>query len=102
MIPLFDPPHLLKCVRNNLLEARAKFLWTRTGESEQLAAWSDIVKLYEMDTGDFDFRMLNNLTDCHIYREKMKKMKVSVAAQVFSQRVSSVMRGMVKYSAGRF
>ncbi|KAL6952139.1 hypothetical protein U1Q18_050565 [Sarracenia purpurea var. burkii] len=40
--------------------------------------------------------MLDKLTDEHIYPAKLKKMKVSIAAQAFSQRVASTM----KFAAG--
>ncbi|XP_022163982.1 uncharacterized protein LOC111029326 [Myzus persicae] len=57
IVPLYDPPHLLK----------------------------DKLRL---DIGE---RMAPKLTDSHIYPDRLKKMKVSVAAQVFSQRVGSIM-----------
>lgn len=99
---MFDPPHLLKCVRNNLLDAKAKFFWPAVQEGEQTAAWKDVVSMYELDVDDYDFRMLNKLTDNHVYADKIKKMKVSIAAQVFSQRVSAIMRGFVKHAEGIF
>lgn len=71
-----------------------KFTWKK---NEQVADWKDVQTLYELDVGDYDTRMLNKLTDAHVYKEKMKKMKVKLAAQVFSQRVSSVMRGLAKF-----
>lgn len=94
VIVLYDPPHLLKCVRNNLLSSNAKFIWNKR---EQTASWNHVIELYELDVGDHDTRMLNKLTDAHIYPEKMKKMKVKVAAQVFSHRVSSIMRMLAKH-----
>jgi len=36
------------------------------------------------------------LTDAHICPEKIKKMKVSIAAQVFSQRVGAIMKRIAK------
>jgi hypothetical protein len=95
VIPLFDVPHMLKGIRNNLLERDAKFNWKEP--VEQIASWRDIITAYELDTGDFDTRMMCKLTDQHVYPEKMKKMKVKLAAQVFSQRVSSTMRGLIKF-----
>jgi hypothetical protein len=86
---------MLKGIRNNLLERDAKFNWKEP--VEQIASWRDIITAYELDTGDFDTRMMCKLTDQHVYPEKMKKMKVKLAAQVFSQRVSSTMRGLIKF-----
>ncbi|KAI4468158.1 transposase protein [Holotrichia oblita] len=97
IIPLYDAPHLLKGIRNRLMEAKAKFVWK---QSEQTASWEDIVKVYEADVGDFDTTMLNKLTDQHIYKQHMKPMKGKLAAQIFSQRVSSIMRGLVRLVPG--
>lgn len=66
----------------------------------KMANWDHIVKLYELDVGDFNTRMCFTLTDSHVYKEKLKKMKVKYAAQVFSHRVSSTMRWTVKH--GKF
>lgn len=93
IIPIYDPPHLLKGIRNNMLNSSIEFSWKK---KSQIATWADIVQLYELDTGDTDTRMLTKLTDYHIYPEKVKKMKVKYAAQVFSHRVSSTMRGILK------
>lgn len=94
VIPIFDLPHLLKGVRNNLLSNNVRFTWH--GKC-QIASWEDIIKLYELDVGDTDTKMLNKLTDLHVYRDRIKKMKVKYAAQVFSHRVSSTMRGILKF-----
>ncbi|KAK9710735.1 hypothetical protein QE152_g25879 [Popillia japonica] len=63
----------------------------------QVASWKDIVSLYELDTGDHDIRFLHKLSDHHIYPDRMKKMKVKIAAQVFSRSVYSVMIALSKY-----
>lgn len=59
---------------------------------KKIAVWDDIIKLYENDEGDDETRCLNKLTDEHVYPDKIKKMKVKVAAQVFSHRVGSTMK----------
>lgn len=94
VLHIYDPPHLLKCIRNNFIDTNANFR-SSTGEMA-VASWSDIVSIYEFDVGDFDTRMLNKLTDQHVYKNKIKKMKVKLAAQVLSQRVSSTIRGVSK------
>ena len=86
VIPLFDTPHLLKGLRNNLLENDVSF---EVNGVKHIASWKDIIKQYELD--DAEVKMLNKLTDAHVFPEKMKKMKVSLAAQVLSSRVSCVM-----------
>lgn len=94
VIPIFDPPHLLKGIRNNLLKYNCVF--TMDGK-QQRGSWDHIKTFYEMDVGNYDTKMCYKLTDEHIYENKMKKMKVTLAAQVFSQRVSSSMRGLLTH-----
>ncbi|GBP56324.1 Glutathione S-transferase [Eumeta japonica] len=48
--------------------------------------------LLEVDVGEHEIRLVNKLTEQHVNKDKIPKMKVSVAAQVFSQRVSAAMR----------
>lgn len=83
---VYDVPHLLKGLRNNFLDATVTFMWKNVWYTGK---WSDIILLYETDNADVDFKVLNKLTDEHIYAEDMRKMKVSVAAQVLSQRVAA-------------
>lgn len=65
------------------------------------ARWKHIVDFYEIDKGRFDIgeRMVPKLTDSHIYPDKLRKMKVSVAAQVLSQRVGSIMLLLSEWSS---
>lgn len=95
IVPLFDAPHLLKGIRNNLLSYNLKFI--HEGE-EKYVSWKDIEKLYEFDLKNLStIRMLPELTEQHICKDKIKKMKVSHAAQVFSHRVAATMKWTVKY-----
>lgn len=84
---LFDPPHLLKGIRNNLLTKNVSF----DMEGRKLASWRDIMNLYELDSGIPDVKMLPRLTKEHVVPNEIKKMRVRNAAQVLSQRVSSIM-----------
>ena len=93
IIPLYDPPHLIKGLRNNLLEHDVSFQWK---DFKGTASWKDIKLMYEADDGDYDTKMLNHLTSAHIYPDKMNKMKVKLAAQILSRRVSSTIRGMAR------
>ncbi|XP_026743754.1 uncharacterized protein LOC113505320 isoform X2 [Trichoplusia ni] len=89
VFPLFDTPHLLKGVRNNLLNKDAKFM---LNGQERWAKWEHLKMLLAIDVGDDEIRLVNKLTESLINKEKLKKMKVKLAAQVFSQRVSSALR----------
>ncbi|KAI4462935.1 thap domain [Holotrichia oblita] len=52
-----------------------------------------------VDTGDYDTKMCYKLTDGHVYATHMKKMKVSVAAQIFSHSLSASMRALARLGA---
>jgi hypothetical protein len=94
IFPLFDFPHLLKGIRNNMLNYDVKFSWKN---GEEIASWVHIEQLYDLDNDDDDCRMLHRLTEEHVRKDKIKKMKVKNAAQVFSHRVQSTMRGLLKH-----
>lgn len=89
IIHFFDPPYLLKGIRNNLLQKNLLFV---TDNIKKEAQWKHFVDLYNIDSTIQDIKMLPRLTDQHIIPGKIKKMKVKIAAQFFSQRVSSLMR----------
>lgn len=96
IVPLYDPPHLLKCMRNNLLTKNLKFNYNG---KNQTASWSHIETLYRLDKQNeiYDLRTLPKLTEAHIIPSKIRKMRVSVAAQVFSHRVASTMHLIANY-----
>ena len=97
VIPLYDVPHLLKGLRNNLLQYNATF--TLNGE-KLTASWADIERVYELDVGKDDTKAMKKLTDAHVVKDKIRKMKVKLAAQVFSQSVASVMK--ILYDNGKY
>ncbi|CAI6354012.1 unnamed protein product [Macrosiphum euphorbiae] len=84
---LFDPPHLLKGIRNNLLTKNVSF----DMDGKKVASWRDIMNLYELDSSIPDVKMLPRLTKEHVVPNEIRKMKVRNAAQVLSQIVSSIM-----------
>lgn len=88
IVHLFDVPHLLKCTRNNLM---TKDLCFSSDGVKLIAKWDHLRQLYDTDSLIADCKMLPRLTDNHIIPEKVPKMKVRFATQVFSQRVSAVM-----------
>jgi hypothetical protein len=87
VIPLFDPPHLLKCIRNNLLTKNLKFVL----DSQRVAKWSHIEDAYFIDRSSGNLRAMPKLTDPHVVLNKIKKMSVAKASQVFSTSVASIM-----------
>lgn len=93
LIHVYDPPHLLKSIRNNLLTKNVTFTWR--GE-QQMAKWDYFVNTYEIDKTyeDLEIRNLPKITEAHVYPNKIKKMKVALASQIFSHKVASTMRLM--------
>lgn len=93
IIHIYDPPHLLKSIRNNLLNKSVQFTWR--GKT-QTAIWTYIFNLYNLDkkNENVEMRTLPKLTEAHVLINKIKKMKVSIASQVFSHRVASTMKLM--------
>ncbi|KAM3964326.1 uncharacterized protein ACR2FA_001294 [Aphomia sociella] len=94
LFPLFDTPHLLKGVRNNLLTKNAIFI--QNGK-EKVAKWEHLKMLLAIDVGEDEIRLVNKLTESHVIKDKIKKMKVKLAAQVFSQRVSSALGFLARH-----
>lgn len=90
IIPIYDPPHLLKGIRNNLFTKDVIFTLDGTTYT---ASWDHIVAVYEHDkqNEEFELRTVVKLNDNHINIER-SKMKVSNAAQVFSHKVASIMK----------
>nr|CAH7720854.1 unnamed protein product [Callosobruchus chinensis] len=93
IIHIYDPPHLIKGIRNNLL---TKNLVWESPEQKIVARWSDIEAAYAIDNAAGSLRAMPKLTDCHINRQSIKKMKVSCATQVLSHTVASVMSLMAR------
>lgn len=91
VVPLFDVPHMLKQIRNHLLESDAQFT---INNIQYTARWQDIIKLYEMDSTRDVTRMAYCLTTQHVYPAQVKKMKVKHAAQVLSRKVG----GLIKWT----
>ncbi|CAB3231574.1 unnamed protein product [Arctia plantaginis] len=88
IIPLYDPPHLIKCVRNNLISKHLKYV--KDGETK-VAKWAHIMLLHKENPGYKGIRLVPKLTDAHCDPNKIPKMKVKFATQLFSQTVASNM-----------
>lgn len=77
-----DPPHLLKCMRNNFKKYNVNFY------SHKLASWHHIESLYEFDSKQ-THRLVPKLTYKHVHVDGLKKMNVALAAQVLSNSVAA-------------
>lgn len=94
IIPLYDVPHLIKGIRNNLI---TKNLYFRHEGNQRIAKWSHIEKFYYLDSSEDD-RICPKLTDQHVIRGKIRKMKVSCCTQLFSYQVGSLMKRIAGWS----
>ncbi|KAL4716986.1 hypothetical protein ACJJTC_001847 [Scirpophaga incertulas] len=63
IIPLYDPPHLLKGIRNNLMSKNLKFM--KDGKIK-IAKWSHIEQLSNENPGYKGIRMIPKLTEIHV------------------------------------
>ncbi|XP_052745477.1 uncharacterized protein LOC128199528 isoform X2 [Bicyclus anynana] len=81
----FDPPHLLKGIRNNFLNKN--IIW-----KGKKATWKDIEFIFDVDSKLGHTRALPKLTEHHVNPDKIKKMKVSVAAQALSARTAAMLK----------
>lgn len=65
----------------------------------KIASWDVIRHAHQLDDVNPDFKILPKITDGHVIKEKMNKMKVSVAAQIFSRSMAAVLRSYARLGA---
>ena len=61
------------------------------------ATWEDILTAYKIDSSN-DIRILPKITESHVTEQKMKKMKVWHATQVFSHSMAGAITIMAQNS----
>ncbi|KAL0881407.1 hypothetical protein ABMA27_001275 [Loxostege sticticalis] len=88
VVPLYDTPHLIKGIRNNLLN---KDLKANINGKEKTAKWEHIIQLYKENPAYQGIRLMPKLTENHVLPKKISKMKVKCATQVFSRSVAANM-----------
>jgi hypothetical protein len=74
-------------------------VWESSNRETLCATWENITHAYETDNCSGDLRAVPKLTNCHIYADKLKKMKVSHAAQVISHSLASFINILSKMSS---
>lgn len=91
IIILYDPPHLLKGIRNNFLEKDIEIDIKKNGLNDKgIASWNIIETAYKLDiNSNLLNRQLKKLTEQHVVKNKIKKMRVKLAAQIFSATLSA-------------
>lgn len=93
IFPLYDPPHPIKGIRNNLLCKNLKY--TLKGR-QCMAKWDHIVALYKRRPGYSGVNLIPKLTAHHVVPELIPKMRVKHCTQVFSQSVGVAMGYMAE------
>lgn len=78
---IFDVPHLIKIMRNIILENTVEF-------EDMEATWKFVEKLFELEKEN-NLRMVPKLTQIHIKPNNFQRMKVKYATQVLSATVGA-------------
>jgi len=86
---LLDVPHLLKSVRNNLIEACYI-------KGDNIISLDDIKKTYELDKQNLKSRCLVKITNAHIHPNSFQKMSVKLAAQLLSHSMSAMIHTCIQ------
>ncbi|KAL4121023.1 hypothetical protein QTP88_013608 [Uroleucon formosanum] len=87
---IFDVPHLIKSVRNNLIGCSFE------KNNMKIAAFSDIVATYEIDKKNIKSKSLLKITEAHINPSSFQKMRVKLAVQLFSHTMASTIRTCIE------
>lgn len=85
---LYDPPHLIKNVRNALMKRDILI----GGEN---VSWRDIKETHEIDARNSLSRTLLKITENHVNPNAFQKMKVKLATQIFSRTFYSTMMTVI-------
>ncbi|XP_045448183.1 uncharacterized protein LOC123656558 [Melitaea cinxia] len=72
LIPLYDVPHLIKGIRNNLITKNLKY---KINNEEKIMKWEYLEMLYAADKSYGELRLLQKITEEHVNPEKMSKMR---------------------------
>jgi hypothetical protein len=88
---MFDPPHLLKSLRNNLMKHDFEL-------NGNVIKWDHIVKFYERDCHQM-LKLAPKLTDKHLNLPPFAGMRVRLATQTFSHSVAAGISTHVSFGA---
>ncbi|GJQ69596.1 hypothetical protein Trydic_g6690 [Trypoxylus dichotomus] len=92
VIPIYDPPHLLKGIRNNFLTKNIGYV--NEAGTKCIVTWNDVIKAYKIDAPSARLRLLRKITDFHVLPSKIKKIKVAYCTQVFSKQYTATITRM--------
>lgn len=96
IIPLFDPPHLIKGIRNNLVTKNLA-LSCKNNVPTEIASWDIIKAAWIMDKTLNTIRpQMQKLTLEHVFEDKIKKMRVKYATQILSGTIASCIETLTR------
>ena len=87
---MFDIPHIIKNLRNNMIN------YDITTADHNTVSFQVLRKLYDLEKRN-SLRLCPKLTDGHFDIKPFKKMKVSLATQVLSHSVATALRTYVQF-----
>lgn len=87
IIPLYDVPHLIKGIRNNLI---TKDMLYYIDNTKKIVKWEYYQQVYAADKSYGELRLLHKLTEEHVNPAKINKMRVKLATQLFSHSTAVV------------
>ncbi|XP_043461559.1 uncharacterized protein LOC122507178 isoform X2 [Leptopilina heterotoma] len=91
---IFDPPHLLKSLRNNLL---TKILNYNGGK----ISWKELEAVFKLSK-ETDLNLLPRITEKHFDLGNFSKMRVSLASQIFSESMHTAYKVYRNFLPDRF
>lgn len=91
LVHLWDFPHIIKNVRNNMLTSNLEL-----GEDKKIAKWRDLIEFYK--TEELWGCKVSKLTLKHLNPVARDKMRVLYAAQVFSKSTANCMKIVLRAS----
>ena len=95
VVTIYDPPHLLKCARNMILDHDV-LLNVKIGDDNpqvMTASWNHIQKAVILQK-DEPYSTLHKVGGFHLKPHGFSKMKVSLAAQVMSNSMAATLHNM--------
>lgn len=96
IIPIYDVPHLMKGIRNNLINKDVTYVDFNDDKKRKMVKWEYFQKNYEADKIDGELKVLHRVTEEHVYVDKMNKIKVKIATQLLSHSVAVAANHLTK------
>jgi len=90
---MYDIPHLMKSVRNNLLTGN---IILTTNEGEKKICFNDFRETYKIDSCSKTTRAMCKIDQRHLYPNPWQKMSCKLALQVFSNTISAAMKTAIE------